>query len=70
MLDLTDEHPDIDIDDIQSRYPNIRLTKADQLRILQKRRHRDFIQDLQAAGITYEEYLKYETKNTHARHTV
>ncbi|MGR5283532.1 hypothetical protein [Photobacterium damselae] len=70
MLDSTDERPDVDIDDIQSRYPEIKLTRADRLRILRKRRHRDFIQDLQAMGLTYEDYLEYETRKINARRII
>ncbi|MGR5230417.1 hypothetical protein ACPV30_18060 [Photobacterium damselae] len=70
MFDPTDERPDVDIDDIQSRYPEVILTRADKLRILQKRRHRDFIQDLQAMGLTYEDYLEDETRKLNARRII
>ncbi|MGR5283575.1 hypothetical protein [Photobacterium damselae] len=70
MLDSTDERPDVDIDDIQSRYPEIKLSRTDRLRILQKRRHRDFIQDLQAMELTYEDYLEYETRKLNARRII
>ncbi|HIF9078232.1 TPA: hypothetical protein ACX6NV_003119 [Photobacterium damselae] len=70
MLDSTDDRPDVDINDIQSRYPEIKLTRTDRLRILRKRRHRDFIQDLQAMGITYEDYLEDETRKINARRVI
>ncbi|HIF9529864.1 TPA: hypothetical protein ACX6S4_002246 [Photobacterium damselae] len=71
MFDSLVEKPDIELDDIQSRYPApSKLTRIDRQRILQKRRHRDFIQDLQAMGITYEDYLEDETRKLNARRII
>lgn len=65
MLEPTNEQLDVDIDDIQSRYPEIKLTHADKQRILLKRRHHDFIKDLKLYDISYEDYLAYEARKSH-----
>ncbi|MGR5464883.1 hypothetical protein ACPV5G_18235 [Photobacterium damselae] len=50
---------DVDFDDIKGRFIPPVLTKADKQRILTKRRHREFINDLKRLGVSEDEY--YET---------
>ncbi|SPY45168.1 Uncharacterised protein [Photobacterium damselae] len=62
MLDSNNVSPEVELDDIQSRYPTQKYNKADYPRLVQNRRHLEFLQELRALGLTYEEYIEYEAR--------
>lgn len=69
LLDSIHTKEHIDLEDIQSRYPTVKLTANDYRRIRSKRQHQEFLRDLREMGMTEEEYIDYELAHITLRRT-